>query len=140
MAVNLSALLSGRPLSPRKIPRNIDRFLPSFSQFIFYEHSTLRNLCSYKNVVEQSSNLPVDQPILLATCSKPGSCLAYSSTLKMEATYSSETSFDFERTIRRYIPGERILYNHRFGIPSPTINKIKNINIQLLLYKIREMK
>jgi hypothetical protein len=31
-------------------------------------------------------------------------CLVYSSTLKMEATYSSETSVDFQRTSRNYIP------------------------------------
>jgi hypothetical protein len=31
-------------------------------------------------------------------------CSAYSSTLKMEAVCSSETSIDFQRTTRRYIP------------------------------------
>jgi hypothetical protein len=39
------------------------------------------------------------------------SCLAYSSTLKMEATYSSETSVDFRRTTWRYIPEDRTLQN-----------------------------
>jgi hypothetical protein len=37
-------------------------------------------------------------------------CLAFSSTLKMEATCSSETSVDFQRTTRRYIPEDRTLY------------------------------
>jgi hypothetical protein len=37
--------------------------------------------------------------------------LAYSSTLKMEVTCSSETSVDFQRTTRRYIPEERTLHN-----------------------------
>jgi hypothetical protein len=37
-----------------------------------------------------------------------GSCLVYSSTLKMEATCSIETSVDFQRTARRYIPEDRI--------------------------------
>jgi hypothetical protein len=32
------------------------------------------------------------------------SCSAYSSTLKMEAICSSETSVDFQRNARRYIP------------------------------------
>jgi hypothetical protein len=32
------------------------------------------------------------------------SCSAYSSALKMEAIYSSETSVDIQRTTRRYIP------------------------------------
>jgi hypothetical protein len=34
------------------------------------------------------------------------------STLKMEAIFSSETSVDFHRTTRRYIPEDRTLYNH----------------------------
>jgi hypothetical protein len=37
--------------------------------------------------------------------------LAYSSTLKMEATCSSETSTDFHRTTLRYIPEDRTLNN-----------------------------
>jgi hypothetical protein len=40
------------------------------------------------------------------------SCLAYSSTLKMEATCSSETSADFQRTTRRYISEDRTVHNH----------------------------
>jgi hypothetical protein len=43
------------------------------------------------------------QSRLLATCS------AYSSTLKMEAICSSETSADFQRTTRRYIPEDSTL-------------------------------
>jgi hypothetical protein len=41
------------------------------------------------------------------------SCSAYFSTLKMEAIYSSETSVDFQRTTRRYIPEDSTLHNHR---------------------------
>jgi hypothetical protein len=37
------------------------------------------------------------------------SCSAYPSTLKMEAICSSETSVDFQRTTRRYIPEDSIL-------------------------------
>jgi hypothetical protein len=37
------------------------------------------------------------------------SCLAYTSTLKMEAVRSSETSVDFQWTTRRYIPEDRTL-------------------------------
>jgi hypothetical protein len=47
---------------------------------------------------------------LLAIWTKLVSCLAYSSTLKMEATCSSETSVDFQRTTRRYIPEVRTLF------------------------------
>jgi hypothetical protein len=48
------------------------------------------------------------------TCFILISCLAYSSTLKMEATYSSETSADFQRTTLLYIPNARILHNHPY--------------------------
>jgi hypothetical protein len=41
---------------------------------------------------------------LLATCFILVYCLDYSSTLKMEAKCSSETSFDIQRTTRRYVP------------------------------------
>jgi hypothetical protein len=43
----------------------------------------------------------------------PVSFLAYSSTLKTEATCSSETSVDFHRTTQRYIPEHVTLHNHR---------------------------
>jgi hypothetical protein len=36
-----------------------------------------------------------------------------SSTLKMEAICSSETSVDTQRTTRRYIPEDDTLHNHR---------------------------
>jgi hypothetical protein len=41
------------------------------------------------------------------------SYLVYSSTLKTEATCPSETSDDFHRITRRYIPENRTLHNHR---------------------------
>jgi hypothetical protein len=41
------------------------------------------------------------------------SCSAYSSTLKMEAICSCETSVDFQRNTRRYIPKDSTLHNHR---------------------------
>jgi hypothetical protein len=41
------------------------------------------------------------------------SCLAYSSTLKMEATHSSKTSVDSQWATRRCIPEERNLHNRR---------------------------
>jgi hypothetical protein len=46
---------------------------------------------------------------LLATCFTLVSYLAYSSTLKMEATCSSETLVDFLRATWGYIPGGRTL-------------------------------
>jgi hypothetical protein len=47
------------------------------------------------------------QVVLLATYFTLVSRLAYSSTLKMEATCSSVTSVDFQRATRRYIPEDR---------------------------------
>jgi hypothetical protein len=41
--------------------------------------------------------------------SRTGSCADYSSTLKMEATCSFETSVDFQATTWRYIPEDRNL-------------------------------
>jgi hypothetical protein len=41
------------------------------------------------------------------------SCSAYSSTLKLEAIYSSESSVDFQRTTRRYMPADGTLPNQR---------------------------
>jgi hypothetical protein len=49
--------------------------------------------------------------VLLTTCFKLVSCLSYSSALKMEAIYSSETSIGVHRTIRRYIPIDRTFQN-----------------------------
>jgi hypothetical protein len=56
--------------------------------------------------ISQTKNL------LLDTCLMLVSCIAYSSTLKMEAMCSSETSGYFQRTTHRYIPENRTLHNH----------------------------
>jgi hypothetical protein len=40
------------------------------------------------------------------------SCSAYSLTLEMEATCSSKTSVEFQRTTRRYTPEDGTLHNH----------------------------
>jgi hypothetical protein len=45
-------------------------------------------------------------------CFMLASYLSYSSTLKMEATSSSETSVEFQGTTRRYIPEDRKLHSH----------------------------
>jgi hypothetical protein len=41
------------------------------------------------------------------------SCSAYSSTLKMEAICTSDTSVDFQRTTRHCIPEDSTVHNHR---------------------------
>jgi hypothetical protein len=50
---------------------------------------------------------------VLATRFTLDSCLAYSATLKMEATWSSETSDNFPRITRHCIPEDTTLHNHR---------------------------
>jgi hypothetical protein len=47
-----------------------------------------------------------------ATCFLLISSLAYSSTLKMVVTCSSEMSVDFQQTTQHYIPKDRPLHNH----------------------------
>jgi hypothetical protein len=86
--------------------------------------------------------LSSDGRALLAPAFTLVSCLAYSSTLKMEATCSSSTSVVFQRTVpachlrsrwflawlilrpwrwRRYIPDDRTLHNHDCESPSSYI-------------------
>jgi hypothetical protein len=49
---------------------------------------------------------------LLSTCLTLVSCETYPSNLKMEATRFSETSVNFQRTTRCYIPEDRTLHIH----------------------------
>jgi hypothetical protein len=51
---------------------------------------------------------------LLAACLTLVSHFAYSSTLKMNATHSSKTSFDFHWTTGHYILDDRRLHNHLY--------------------------
>jgi hypothetical protein len=52
------------------------------------------------------------------------SCLAYFSTLKMEAICSSETSVDCQWTTWHYIPEDGTLHNHRCETSNPTSKSI----------------
>jgi hypothetical protein len=60
-----------------------------------------------------STPLPTEQNLnftsYIASAFTQVSCLAYS-TMKMEAICSSETSVDFQRTTRRYIPEDSTLH------------------------------
>jgi hypothetical protein len=53
---------------------------------------------------------PSRKGALLATCFKLVSRMAYHSALKKQATCSSETSFDFQRTSQRHIPEDMTLF------------------------------
>jgi hypothetical protein len=59
------------------------------------------------------------------------SCLAYSSTLKVDATSSSETSVNFQRTTRRYIPEERTLQFQIIAVNPTTLRSILYIMHQI---------
>jgi hypothetical protein len=50
--------------------------------------------------------------LLLTYCTLV-SCLAFYSTLKMEDSFSSETSVDIRKTIRQDVPEDSILHNYR---------------------------
>jgi hypothetical protein len=49
------------------------------------------------------------------------SCLAYSSSLTIEATYSSETSVDHQRPTQRYIPQDETLRVEKLKIHSTVL-------------------
>jgi hypothetical protein len=51
----------------------------------------------------------IDVSVMLSACAMLVSCLDYSLTPKMKVTYASETSVDFQRTTRRYIPEDTII-------------------------------
>jgi hypothetical protein len=69
--------------------------------------------------------LKVKRRLMTATYLTLVSLLAYSSTLKMEATCSFETSVDFQWTIRCYIPEDTTLQPenllHILGLPRITL-------------------
>jgi hypothetical protein len=54
-------------------------------------------------------------------------CLAYSSTLIMDPTFSSEKSFDFQRITRNYLPEERTGFQTTQCFSLPINNKLKPI-------------
>jgi hypothetical protein len=70
----------------------------------------------YISIFKIEGLCPSRKPVewgLLTICFTLVSRLTYSSTLKMEERYSSETSVDFKRTTRHCNPEARTLHNHR---------------------------
>jgi hypothetical protein len=57
------------------------------------------------------------------------SCLAYLSTLEMEATCSSETSIDVERPILSFIQEYRALHNHRCGNLKSYLEPVRIVDV-----------
>jgi hypothetical protein len=60
----------------------------------------------------------------LAICFMPVSCIAYSSSLKMEVARSSETLVDFQQAIQHFIVDDRNLHNHAVRTSNPTLVEI----------------
>jgi hypothetical protein len=79
----------------------------------FVESILFVGYTNYNNYIPLKS--PVIWDITFATFFMLVSCLAYSLTLKIEATRVSETSDDFQQITWSYIPEDRNLYNHRCG-------------------------
>jgi hypothetical protein len=63
--------------------------------------------------------------------------LAYSSTLKMEATFFSETSVDFQRTIWRYIPHDTAFSFLELVLTHKTYQRKAVINFKNISFCIR---
>jgi hypothetical protein len=57
------------------------------------------------------------------------SCLAYSSTLKMEVTHSSESLVDFQWATWCFIPEDRTLHDH----PSENLHRISNLFLEICI-------
>jgi hypothetical protein len=90
--VTSSVFWNIRPYSPLKVNQ---RFRGTF------------RLCLQDRIIRQAKNeCEAGSKIMV-------SCLAYFSALKMEATCTSETSVNFQRTTRLCIPDGRTLHNHR---------------------------
>jgi hypothetical protein len=69
---------------------------------------------------------------VISACLILVSCFAYSSALKTEAIYSSETSVDFHLTSQRYIPEDR---THLYQLTELKKNiDIEKINFKYVLY------
>jgi hypothetical protein len=71
------------------------------------------------------SPLKVNWLALLGTCFMLVSCMAYSSTLKMEVTCSSETLVHVPLNTECHIPEDRTIHNHR-------CENLKSYNISLV--------
>jgi hypothetical protein len=67
------------------------------------------------------------------------SCLAYPSALNKEAACSSEILADFQLPMRRYIPEDRPLHNHRCENLNPYILVNKNFTFFIEELGIRDI-
>jgi hypothetical protein len=81
---------------------------------------------------------------MLVACFMLVSYLAYSSSLKMETTCSSETSDDFQRTTQPYIPEDKAIHEYTptySHIPSqkPLERLKRTLVLSLVLHMQREI-
>jgi hypothetical protein len=93
----------------RQIPEDLGCRRDSLrSQTRWEEHPTFRrNMSPASSELKSKASRRSAEPV---SCFMLVTCLAYSPTLKIEATCSSETSVEFKRHTRRYIP-EDITHN-----------------------------
>jgi hypothetical protein len=91
----------------------------------FINQISINNQSDRRQVSDETSvNFQRTAGSKLATCFTLVSCLANSSSLKLEATCSSETSVDFQQTTWSYIPQDTSLPNHSCENP----NSYKKLN------------
>jgi hypothetical protein len=65
------------------------------------------------NISMAKKGTSASRAVVVAVCFTLVSCLAYSSTLKMETKCSSKTSLDFQQCTQLYIPEDRTLQLER---------------------------
>jgi hypothetical protein len=106
--------LLGRERTPRLIPRVVSTNQNVFEYFAWTRRIGSVKACQLSCIEREGSPKCRRKKISSApACSLV--CWTNSSTLKMEAIRSSETSDATQRTTRRHIPENDALHNHRCG-------------------------
>jgi hypothetical protein len=98
----------------------LPRHSPGFQQqaVLAFHCSVCIGQVSYENFIFRNITLcsPLKVKALLAAYFMLVYCFSYFSSLKMEATCFSKTSFYFQRIIRYYIPESRRFFFHYFNL------------------------
>jgi hypothetical protein len=122
----LSALLLLRILRSRRPISTWDQ--------LNYQHTIRGSHSGGYEDITLCSQLQINRRFRRTRCSRLcllPSCLVYSTTMKMEATYSSEILFDFQWITRLYVRKDRTLKLLDFSLPIPF--NLSSINVRIIL-------